>query len=222
MKGAFKKYAAMEIVMSTTVSMTNEELMTLPKDGREGAPTLAGSSMTDAELMQLPENGYKYEYVDGELIMSPAGLIQEKVGTRLIYLISSYLEDNPVAEILGSNAGYRMLSGNVRSPDVSVIRLERLPGGEVPEGFGYFAPDLAVEVLSPNQSAAQLREKIEEYFANGTQTVWVINEKTRTIMVHRSPKDFQTFGESDTLEGSPVLPGFSCNVGEIFKKRKRR
>jgi Uma2 family endonuclease len=178
--------------------------------------------MTDEELMQLPKNGYKYEYVNGELVMSPAGLIQEKVGTRLIYLISSYLEDNPVAEILGSNAGFRMPSGNLRSPDISVVRFERLPDGEVPKGFGYFAPDLAIEVLSPNQTPASLREKIEEYFANGTQLVWLINEERRTVMVYRSPNDVLTLNEPDTIDGSPVLPGFACRVSEIFKKRRKK
>jgi Uma2 family endonuclease len=213
----------MEVAMSTTISVTDEELMELPVrriDGFGEKP--AKASMTDEELMQLPKNGCKYEYVHGELVMSPAGLIQEKVGTRLIYLISSYLEDNPVAEILGSNAGFRMPSGNLRSPDISVVRLERLPDGEVPKGFGYFAPDLAIEVLSPNQTPASLREKIEEYFANGTQLVWLINEERRTVMVYRSPNDVLTLNEPDTIDGSPVLPGFACRVSEIFKKRRKK
>jgi Uma2 family endonuclease len=182
---------------------------------------IAKSFMTDEELMQLPKNGYKYEYVDGELIMSPAGMRQEKVGARLIQRIENYLDENPVAEVFGSNTGYRMPSGNLRSPDVSVVRLERLPEGEVPEGFGYFAPDLAVEVLSPNERPGKLRKKLEEYFANGTQLVWVINEKLKTVMVYRLPDEFQTLSETDILEGSPVLPGFLCPVKEIFKKRRR-
>ncbi|MEK7729545.1 MAG: Uma2 family endonuclease [candidate division KSB1 bacterium] len=177
--------------------------------------------MTDEELLNLPKNGCKYEFVEGELLMSPAGMRQEKVGARLIYLLETYLDDNPVAEVFGSNTGYRMPSGNFRSPDVSVVRLERLPGGEIPEGFGYFAPDLAIEVLAPKQSRTKLGKKIEEYFQNGTQLVWVVNEKLKTVTVYTAPDEFLTLSEKDALKGAPVLPSFVCPIKEIFKKRSR-
>lgn len=177
--------------------------------------------MTDEELLNLPKNGHKYEFVEGELIMSPAGMKQEKVGARFIHLIETFLDANPIAEVFGSNTGYRMPSGNFRSPDVSVVRLERLPDGEIPEGFGYFAPDLAIEVLAPKQSRPKLQNKIEEYFQNQTRLVWVVNEKLKAVTIYTASNKFYTLNEDDTLKGEPVLPGFACSVKELFKKRSR-
>ena len=177
--------------------------------------------MTDAALMQLPKNGHKYEYVNGEVVMSPAKMPHERVSHRLGFLVELYLQKNPIAEVYGSSTGFRMASGNLLSPDLSVVLLSHFPGGEEPEGFGYFAPDIAVEVVSPSERKGKLAKKIEEYFANGSQLVLVINPKSKTVTVYRSPENTAIFSEYQTLELSPILPGFSCQVGEIFKKRTR-
>lgn len=177
--------------------------------------------MTDEELLNLPKNGYKYEFVEGELIMSPAKLPHERIGFRLGYLIEKYLEQNPIAEIYGSSTGYRMANGNLLSPDLSVVLISRFPDGVEPDSFGYFAPDIAVEVLSPSERQKKLKEKIVEYFANGSKLVLVVNPKTRTVTVYRSPKKSETLLETKMLDCSLVLPGFTCKVADIFKKRSR-
>jgi len=177
--------------------------------------------MTDEELLSLPKNGCKYEYVEGELIVSPAKMPHERIGFRLGHLIENYLEQNPIAEIYGSSTGYRMASGNLLSPDLSVVLISRFPDGVEPDSFGYFAPDIAVEVLSPSERQRKLKEKIVEYFANGAKLVLVINPKTRSVTIYRSPEKAETLQETQTLDCSLVLPGFACTVAEIFKKRSR-
>jgi Uma2 family endonuclease len=102
-----------------------------------------------------------------------------------------------------------------------VVLIERFLDGIEPEGFGYFAPDIVVEVLSPNESSQKLKEKIVEYFANGSKLVLVIDPKVRAVTVYRSPEKAETLRETQTLDCSLVLPGFACKVSEIFKKRSR-
>jgi len=177
--------------------------------------------MTDEELAQLPKNGHKYEYVDGELVMSPTKMPHERIGIRLAYLIESYLEKNPIAEVYGSSTGYRMANDNLRSPDVSVVLTDRFPDGKEPDGFGYFAPDIAVEIVSPSERRGKLTKKILEYFSNGSQLVLIIDPKHKSVTVYRSPEEFELLEEPDMLDCSPVLPGFSCPVSEIFRKRSR-
>ncbi len=148
-------------------------------------------------------------------------MLRSKVAARLGYLFGNYLDQVSIAEVYGSNAGYRMASGNLLLPDLSVVLISRFPNGVEPDGFGYFAPDIAVEVLSPSERREKLKEKIVEYFANGSKLVLVIDPKARTVAVYNSPQKMTTLQEPDTLGCSLVLPGFVCKVAEIFKKRSR-
>ncbi len=77
--------------------------------------------MTDEELLSLPKDGYKYELIDGELVKSPGTMLRGKIAAHLGYLIGKYLDQVPLAEVYGSSAGYRMVSGNLLSPDLSVV-----------------------------------------------------------------------------------------------------
>ena len=87
---------------------------------------------------------------------------------------------------------------------------------ELPDSFVPMAPDLAVEVLSPSDRMADALAKVAMYLQAGTPLVWLVNPATRTVVVFRSEMDPVTLGESDTLDGGDVLPGFSVPVAEIF------
>jgi Uma2 family endonuclease len=118
----------------------------------------------------------------------------------------------------GADCGF-ILSANpdtVRAPDAAFVRAERLPAGRVPRSFFPGAPDLAVEVVSPDDAAAEVRAKVGEYFAAGTQLVWVVYPDEREVYVYRSPVEIEVVGLGGTLEGHPVLPGLSLPVAEIF------
>src|ERR1051326_6789552 len=101
--------------------------------------------MTEEEFMRLPENGRKYELVDGEAKEVPAGMRHDEYGAHLCFLLYPYTRGR--GALCGSQAGFRMASGNVRVPDVSFTRKERLPDGRAPEGFGDAAPDLCIEII---------------------------------------------------------------------------
>jgi Uma2 family endonuclease len=100
---------------------------------------------------------------------------------------------------------------------VSFLRAERLPAGGVPSaGFVAFSPDLAVEVLSPDQTAADMDERMADYFAAGTRLFWVVNPARRTVAVHSPTAPARWLREGDVLDGGDVIPGFSVPVADLF------
>jgi Uma2 family endonuclease len=174
------------------------------------------SPATEADLRQMPDDGYKYELVDGEIIASPSGFYSSAVATRISHLLQLYTDKNPVGLVAGADVGIRLPDGNVRSPDASVVRIEKLPEGKPPITFGAFAPDLAVEVLSPSDSHRLVADKIGEYLQCGVSLVWLVDPEAKTVTVFRSLTDVQQLKSGDTITADPVLPGFSCAVDRFF------
>ena len=171
---------------------------------------------TADDLLHLPKDGRKYELVKGDLRVSPAGLRYEKIGMKLGQRLLNFVEQHQLGEVYGSSAGFKLSSGDVRSPDVSFVAMDRLPEGQTPEGFADFLPDLAVEIVSPTDRVTEIAEKIGEYLAHGVRMVWLVDPHTETVTVYRSLMDTMTFYVTDELHGDPVLPGFSCRVQELF------
>jgi Uma2 family endonuclease len=178
--------------------------------------------VTDEELLQAPRDGRKYERVDGEMRVSPAGFRHEGVGTALAARLWVYVTDRQLGHVVGSSAGFRWPSrkadrpDNVRSPDVSFVAAGRFPDERWPVGFAELAPDLAVEVLSPGDNSRDVLEKVGEYLDAGARLVWVIDPDTRTAAIHRSLTDVRTIGEADSLDGEDVVPGFACPLKDVL------
>jgi Uma2 family endonuclease len=177
--------------------------------------TVKGHATID-DLLRTPRDGQKYELVDGEILVSPAGMRHAEIAGRIFYVIAEYLESSRVGAVYPDNVGIHLPNGNVRSPDVTFVRYEKLPGGESPETFGDLIPDLAVEVLSPNDSVRQVATKIGEFLECGVPLVWLVDPRRRTVVVYRSLTDTRTLGESDLIDGGEVLPGFSAPVRRFF------
>src|SRR5439155_23476399 len=118
--------------------------------------------------------------------------------------------------LAGSQAGFRMQSGNIRSPDVSFTLKTRFPSGRPPKGFGDFAPDLCIEIISPSEDWTEMNRKIEEYFAAGAQQVWHLFPETQQAKVYRSPTETTEYEAQDELDGGDLLPGFHCRVSDLF------
>jgi Uma2 family endonuclease len=176
-------------------------------------------TITDEELLNLPKDGNKYEVVDGELRISPAGWWHEVVVMNLAGRLHTYVQQRRRGHVLGSNALYILPSGNRRGPDVSVIRAGRLPRGEK-GAFLQLVPDLAVEVLSPSDSPRAVLDKVGEYLQAGVTLVWVIDPQRRTVAVHRSLSDVREIGVDGDLDGEDVVPGFRCPLAEIFEPQE--
>lgn len=170
--------------------------------------------MTEEEFLHLPNDGCKWELVDGEAREVPAGHKHDAIGIQVAVLLKPFARGRGI--LAGSQAGFRMASGNVRSPDVSFTRKERMPGGQPSEGFEDFAPDLAVEIISPSEEPDEMARKVAEYFDAGAAQVWHLFPNTRRVTVYSSPFDMADFGPQEMLDAGDLLPGFSCRAEELF------
>ena len=146
--------------------------------------------------------------------MSPAGARHGRISLRLGASLLAFVREEGLGEVFDSSTGYRLPGGNVRSPDASFVSSKRLP--RVPEGFLELAPDLAVEVLSPEDSPRGVLDKVGEYLAAGVRLVWVIDPRTSRAVSYRSLTDVQEIGPDGTLEGGELLPGFRYPLSDLL------
>jgi Uma2 family endonuclease len=174
--------------------------------------------LTAEELFAMPDDN-SYELVRGRLVcIAPAGGLHGKIASRLDQRLRNFVEEHELGEVCAAETGFR-LSHNpdtVRAPDVSLVARERIPAGGVPEGFWPFAPDLAIEAVSPSDRFDDVMTKVHEYLYTGTRLVWVLHPRTRTVMAFRPNGGAQLLQGQDELSGEDVLTGFRCRVDELF------
>jgi Uma2 family endonuclease len=175
--------------------------------------------LTGDDLYRIVSDGSRYELLEGELFpMTPVGMEHGGIVGTILELLRRHVRAGNVG-LVGAEIGFRLTRNpdTVRAPDVAFVARERLPKEGVPKKFADFAPDLAVEVLSPEDTASEILRKVEEYLAAGTRLVWVVDPATRTVTVYRSLHDVKVLTESEELDGGDVLPGFKTTVAELFK-----
>ena len=172
---------------------------------------------TVEDLLRMRDDGHKHELVDGGIVVSPTGFRHSEIVIKISHIIATFLEKSPLGKVYSADVGIVLPNGNLRSPDVTFIRNEKLPGGKSPEGFAEVVPDLAVEVLSPSDSFTQVGRKIGEYIECGVPLVWLVDPARETVTVYRSLSETEQHGSQDTIDAEPVLPGFSCPVSKFFQ-----
>jgi Uma2 family endonuclease len=180
-----------------------------------------GKIWTEAELQALPGDGYVHEVVRGEIVMSPKNNFQhEQICQRLNFALESHNRIHHLGAVFGSSMGFWMENHNCRAPDVAFVAKARLLQlGFKPDTKTFFpgAPDLAVEVLSPGNTRLEIEERLADFFASGSQLVWIIHPDEQFVEVCRSRTGRCIVGPSGSLEGGAILPGFSCQVKDLFK-----
>jgi Uma2 family endonuclease len=182
---------------------------------------VAAKTYTPEDLLSMPDRK-NYELVDGHLVERNVSSLSSWVGGRLHSILDAFVEDHDLGWAWPADQGYDCFPdapGKVRKPDVSFIRKERLPEGPTSEGYIYIAPDLAVEVVSPNDLSYEVEAKVEEYHNAGVPLIWVIEPEARTVYVHRGDGSVSKLREKDELSGEDVVPGFRCPVAAIFPKK---
>jgi Uma2 family endonuclease len=175
--------------------------------------------MTAEQLFQMPDDGFRHELIKGELkTMAPAGFDHGAIIMNLAVPLGHHVKGNNLGVVLGAETGFKIETGpdTVRAPDIAFVRRDRIPPTGRPVEFWPGAPDLAVEVLSPDDTVYEVEEKVADWLSAGTSAVWVINPKRHTVHIHRPQAQTQTLTENDTLDGQDVVPGFRLNVTEVF------
>lgn len=176
--------------------------------------------MTPEEFLVCSVPDGKAELVRGELrVTPPAGGPHGRAATKIAVLLHGYVEPRGLGWVFADGAGYLLLAlpRTVRCPDASYVRADRLPAEGIGPGFLGVTPDLAVEVLSPDESASELEEKLDDYRACGTSLLWVVDPVRRTVMVVASDAPVRWLREGDVLDGGTIIPGFACEVAELFR-----
>jgi Uma2 family endonuclease len=176
---------------------------------------LKGTATID-DLLRTPKDGRIYELVDGEIIVSPAGMRHGEVVTKISLAIATYLDKNSIGKAYSPDTGIALPDGNIRCPDVTVVLNEKLPGGESPDTFGELVPDFVVEVLSPGDSMKEVGRKIGEFLECGVPLVWLADPKHKTVTTYRSLSETKQYTLDDTITAEPILPGFSCPISKFF------
>src|SRR5262249_43923127 len=145
--------------------------------------TIAEKTYTPEDLLSMPDRK-NYELVDGHLVERNMSVLSSWVGGRLHRILDGFVEDHDLGWAWPADLGYECFPdapGKIRKPDVSFIRKERLPEGPTSEGYVDIAPDLAVEVVSPNDLAYEVEAKVVEYLNAGVPLVWVIDPEACTV-----------------------------------------
>jgi Uma2 family endonuclease len=182
--------------------------------------TLAGNTTITPEDLLRMEDAVSYELVDGQLVERNVSRESSRVGLTVGRLLANHEEQSGEAEVYGTDLGYQCFPdepARIRKPDASVVRRERLTNIPADVGYMPIPPDLAVEVVSPNDLAYDVAEKVEEYLKAGYGQVWVVHPNTRTVTVHRNNGTVAHYHENDEISAEPALLGFRCRVGEFFR-----
>jgi Uma2 family endonuclease len=177
---------------------------------------LTQAGQADVDEWDVPDG---FELVDGRLVEMPMGAESGIVAGELHYRLRSYLETKPIGKAIPGDIGFRCFPHRprlLRKPDAAYIAAGRLPGEVVPKGDFRIAPDLVVEVISPNDLAEAVQEKVEDYLAAGVRLIWVIYPTQRTATVY-SPTACAYVPRGGELSGGDVIPGFQCRLEDILQ-----
>lgn len=182
----------------------------------------APGTATEEDLLRvMARTDRLYELVEGTLVEKVMGYMEGSIESWLGHLLQTYLDGNDLGNLASASATMRLMKGLVRMPDLSFVRWEKLPGRAWPtEPVPGLVPDLAVEVLSKRNKLPEMRRKCREYFLAGTELVWLVDPRRRTVTVFTTaaPGKATVLTEADTLGGGGVLPGLAIPVARIFAR----
>ena len=190
----------MSTTTTTTHPVTADELLTMPHRDEHGNYCLL--ELVRGEVRRMSPTGGTHGYICFEL------------GAEL----RTFIKARDLGAGFGAETGFLVERNpdSVLGADIAFVSKKRLKGIENFDKFIPFAPDLAVEVLSPSNTVSEIDEKIALYFAAGARMVWIVKPKQRTVSVYTSPFDVRILREGDTLDGGDVLPGFSYELSKLF------
>lgn len=156
------------------------------------------------------------ELVDGTLVEKAMSFEASVVAIAIARILASFVSQHRLGLVSGPDGFFRLLS-TTRGPDVAYVSRDRLPDGVFPkQPYPELAPNLAVEVLSPGNTKAEMSRKRLEYFHSGVELVWIVDCVNRSVAVYSSHSDVVVFGETDLIDGGSVLVGFSAPVNDFF------
>jgi Uma2 family endonuclease len=166
-----------------------------------------------------------YEIVNGQKVELPfMGAFANMIAFRIARILASFVEPRMLGTILVETLFILDSINNIRRrPDVAFLTPERWPlDREVPEAGDLDAiPDLAIEVVSPNDGFQEVFKKMEEYFRLGVNQVWLVIPSQRQIYVYDSPAAPRVFSAEQEFDGGTLLPGLRFPVASVFRRTSK-
>jgi Uma2 family endonuclease len=174
--------------------------------------------MTADELLHLSIPNKRVELVRGVLVVKePPGYRHGDVAAQILKSLIIYVDDRNLGRVLAAETGFKLARNpdTVRAPDVAFISRDRLPDPDT-RGFAELAPDLAVEVLSPDDRPGETLSKVGDWLEAGARLVWIIDPRRRLARIYRQDGSEMHLTAEDALDGEDVLPGFACRLSSVL------
>jgi len=181
-----------------------------------GMPPAAPLTAEGLLALSIPDK--RVELVRGVLVVrEPAGYAHGRVAMNLAVRLAAYVEGAAAGQVFAAETGFTLARGpdTVRAPDIAFVRRDRLPDPAT-HGFPDLAPDLVVEVLSPDDRPGEVLAKVADWLAAGTRLVWTVDPERRAARIYRHEGSETIVTADGALEGEDVLPGFSCSLASIL------
>jgi len=161
------------------------------------------------------------ELINGVLVEKAVGYYESLVAAFIVQRLGNFVETHDLGIVLGEAGTLRILPTQVRVPDVCFISWDKFPNRQLPaQPVPRLAPDLAVEVLSPGNTEAEMWRKLHDYFAAGVRLVWYVDPRMRSARAYTAADQCVALGEQDSLSGGEVLPGFELPLKDLFTKAR--
>jgi Uma2 family endonuclease len=176
--------------------------------------------LTAEEYGELPDLGFPSELVRGRIVeMNVPYPRHGQVCARVSFLIQQYLQEHDIGHVITNDGGVVVERGpdTVRGPDVTFISYQKVPKGPLPRKYFENAPELVIEVLSPDDRWGKVLQKVGEYLTAGIGVVCVIDPESKTVQLHFPSKPPQTLTTEDELSFAEILPGLTIPVRRIFE-----
>lgn len=216
-----KKPVVRRKVRHETIGELLKSLGDIPADRVRLDPTPGTATKRDL-LRSHRVGGGRLELVDNTLVENPMGSPEAFLAFELGFFLRTYLTANDLGFVYGADVLIEVVPGQVRGPDTSFVSWLKRPDRTVPRSpISDLVPDLAVEVLSPKNTRAEIARKLGEYFRGGSRLVWVIDPVKLTAAVYTGPAAATVIPESGTLDGGDVLPGFRLPLAKLFERLEK-
>jgi Uma2 family endonuclease len=175
---------------------------------------------TPADLLAMPD-AIRFELVNGELVERNASLLSGKVEILVATRLQNAAESHDAGDVWGASTGCRFYPDDpdkIRKPDATFVRRDRFSSEHYRDGFLTIRPDIVVEVVSTNDRAHDVFEKIEEYLSAEVPLVWVVDPERQIVHVHRQDGTVSKLHATDELTGEDVFPEYRCRVADFFPR----
>ena len=208
----------MSIALATTWEDRLTDLGNVPTARVRSEPAPGAATVEDVVRLRNSERRL-YELVDGTLVEKAMGWQESFLAGILLQWLNNFLDQHRIGVATGPDGMTRLFGDTVRAPNLAFVAWEMMPGGRIPkEPVPDLVPNFVIEVLSAGNTYGEMSRKRREYFHAGVELLWMVDHRSRTVTVFRTPLDATVVNEGHNLDGGNVLPGWKVDIADLFSR----